>query len=260
MKTVFWSVSSVVLLVALLLVVLVLAPLRYWPPFVNTLLSNQSIRVATLQGQLWNGQADFTVKGLTGNMTFSWELVGLLAPIPFALQHEQLNGVGTLSLNYQDMMLHLNKLRFNSLIANDALLPYSVQINNSQVIAENVFVHWFYDSKLPRKTQGKGYWSGGMVRYPVGRHQRMVVMKGMQFELTTVNQEPHFQLVSEQIAPEQAASEQGTDLPTLYLHARVKQDGEAEATIMPALLNALGQFWSGDSNVPAFVMTQQIFE
>lgn len=221
-------------------------PVQYWQPLTNAFLPTNLLQVTQLDGRLWRGKANFSVVNIKGELALTWSLNGVFSPIDFQLQHEHFYAEGHLTPQYDECILQVQKAHFNGEFVNHALTLHGVMIKGNQIVIEDVYLHWPYTADLPHNIQAKGYWRGGEISYPAGRHQRMILMQGVLFELTTNNTEQHFDLVSEH--------------GRLYMRARVNNNGEAEATIMPALLNALGQNWSGDSNVPAFVMTKQLFE
>lgn len=229
-----------------LLFAIALSPLPYWQSVLNSLLIEHDLKLAELDGRFWQGQTNIQTSNLHGDIHLQWQLASLFAPIRFQLHHKDFRSWGSVKPANDSVSLKLDELRINSQLANTALKAHGIKVAGDEVVVENFYVNWRYKEKLPTQTQGSGYWNGGELSYRQGKHTRFVEFAGVDFRLMTKNAEPYFVLLSK--------------LGTKYLSARVKLNGEAEATIMPALLNDLGQPWFGDENVPAFVMTEQVFQ
>ena len=222
------------------------SPLRYWQPVINTFLVDSELLVDKLEGRFWQGKANLHSPKLHDEMSMQCQIDSLHKPIRFQLDHSDFRTWGEIQPSTEQIIVDLDELRIDSKLANTALKQHGITVEGDEVIVESLYIQWSYAQKLPTQAEGKGYWNGGSISYPVGRHSRQVQFHPVDFNLTTKNSEPYFALLSK--------------LGETYLRAKIKVDGEAEATVMPAFLNALGQPWFGDDSIPAFVMTEQLFQ
>jgi len=261
MKIVF----TTTLLLCFLLLAILLTPLHYWTSTVNTFLIQKDVQIETIDGHFWKGKAQLSSSHFTENFDLEWQLPSITSPIRFQLVNSGLHAIGEITPSFSTIVLNIDALTIESEFVNfllqkrlqnqlakkplKQLSKQSIRLVGAPIEIEKLLLDWPYRAKLPSQIQAQGYWDGGHIYHHIGLYSRKIHFDGAVFELVTnesgQSPEPHFTLRSKQ--------------GKIYMTAKIKPNGEGEATIMTALLKAVGQPWYGSGNTPAFVMTERIF-
>lgn len=229
----------------LLLSGLVLSPLHLWRTTINQFLSEGKVQLDQFEGRLWQGVMSVSSDGLKGNIQLQWRASGLFAPIDFQLVHKDLKAWGKVQGDFDEMTLWLDQLSLSSELLNSFLEPYKAKVTGGNIVLDKLYGKWPYVESMPNTLRGNGYWEGGDLDYLLSRRRETVSLDKVLFELINVNSINQLKVMSEQGIP--------------YINANINTQGDAELSVMPAVLALINQPWEGDSDTPVFVMTDKLF-
>ncbi|OUR73280.1 hypothetical protein A9Q77_05515 [Marinomonas sp. 42_23_T18] len=229
----------------LLLSGLVLSPLHLWRVSLNQFLSEEGVQLDQFEGRLWQGKMSIRGDELKGNIQLQWRASGLFEPIDFQLVHKDIKAWGKVQGNLDEVTLWLDQLSLSSELLNSFLEPYKAKVTGGNIILDKLYGKWPYVESMPDTLRGNGYWEGGNVNYLLSRRRESVSMDKVLFELININSVNQLKVTSALGVP--------------YIDANINAQGDAELSVMPAVLEVINQPWEGDSNTPVFVMTDKVF-
>lgn len=224
---------------------LVLSPLHLWRTSFNQFLAEDGVQLDRFEGRIWQGVMDVRRDGLTGTMQLQWKASGLFEPIDFQLVHKDIKAWGKVQSDLDEMTLWIDELSLSSELLNSFLEPYKAKVTGGNIILDKLYGKWPYVESMPNTLRGNGYWEGGDLNYLLARSRETVSLDKVLFELINVNSINQLKVMSEQGIP--------------YINANINAQGDAELSVMPAVLALVNQPWEGDNNTPVFVMTDKVF-
>ena len=229
----------------LLLVGVILSPLHLWRASLNQALSGDGVRIETFEGRFWQGKMSVRIDQLKGNMQFQWKMKGLFEPVDFQLLHKDIKAWGSIKSDLDEMSLWLDQLSLSSELLNSFLEPYQAKVSGGNIVLDKLYGKWPYVESMPTKLRGNGYWEGGQLIYVIARQRDSVSLNKVLFELVNINAVNQLKVTSLQGVP--------------YINASVTGLGDAELSVMPAVLELVNQPWTGETDAPVFVMTDKVF-
>ena len=221
------------------------SPLSYWRTLVSGYLPN-SVTLHQLDGRLWDGRVRFSLARFNGPIGLQWRKTSLMSPISIQIDHALFQGWGEAVVSMKRLALWVDAAQ----IKPELLLPFTrankVTIKGDPLVIERLFVEFDYNSPLPSTWRGNGHWSAGQVDYPIGRNMHTAALEKLQFEWLTQKGNNSMTLQSA--------------LGVLLASVELTPQQEAQIAIMPALLKAVGQPWSGSMEYPVMVIVEPLLK
>lgn len=240
--------AAVILAIWFIVVALVTAvvfiPLSQWKSQIQSQLPND-VFVEEISGNWWNGQATLQFHNLQGSATFSWVAHSPFEPIEWRVAHQKFRGFGQAQVSTNNIQLWVDGFNIEADTFNGLMRRERIEVSGSPIIISRWYATWDFDQRLFTIFRGNAEWSNGVVQYPVGQAVRRSSFS-------------NWQLVGRLDAgmPDLVLQSSVND----YLAgAKLLPSNELEVTVMPTMIEALGQRWNGAREYPAFVMVQPIF-
>lgn len=222
-------------------------PLHFWSaPLRNAM--PQGVELLRVSGHWWAGRAQLSVASLPQPLFLNWSMSSLFEPIRWHLNHPQLVGYGQLQPSLERVSLWVEGLRIEADVLNPALQAQSVHISGQAIEINHWFsVYHFHDEQFVA-FRANADWSEGHVRYQIDDYRTQASITNWQIHgfLQEHDQRQQPVLV--------LRSGQGRNL----FEMKLLPNWELELTVMPELIEALGQRWPGKKDYPAFVMIQPL--
>ncbi|TPE50308.1 hypothetical protein FJM67_10695 [Maribrevibacterium harenarium] len=222
---------------------LVSAPLNWWLPSIQPQLPPQ-VRLLELDGRLWQGQAKLILPNLSGAVVVQWRAESLLQPLKWELYHDKFQAFGALQAHTDSAKLWIDKARIDADTFDGVTRSQGISLSGQPIIIERFYLDWPWTENAPSALRGFGQWQQGEVRYPMGRVQKQAQFSGWQIQARLTEQRPQFVLLS-------ATGD-------LLAGAKWLASQELEITVMPDMVEAVGQNWRGSREYPAFMMVQPL--
>jgi hypothetical protein len=223
----------------------VLAPLHFWQSSLNQALTEEGVHLEQFEGRFWQGKAKLRVNQLRGEVLIQWKLNGVFEPIDFQVLHKEIKAWGSFQPEVDEVSLWIDGLSLSSELLNSFLEPYKAKVSGGNIVLEKLYGKWPYVESTPSKLRGNGYWEGGDLEFVVSRQKDSVFLDKVLFELININSINQLKVTSLKGVP--------------LINAGVSSQGDAELSVMPAVFELINQPWTGDMDVPAFVMTDKVF-
>lgn len=221
------------------------APLSFWRPVVGPLLKQSAFQISDLDGRLWNGHAKVALPQLRGPVDFQWRVFSLFEPLSVQWLHEQFRGWGRAQITTSGAAVWIDEASVESSLINPLIRAYKSQVTGKPLVVDRFYARWSFNSKLPDIWRGTAHWDSGEVAFPMGRRMEKANLNGLIAEFSTLGGIHHAKVNS-------AKGE-------LLMSAKLENSGEAELSVMPAMVKAVGQPWSGPMEYPVLVMTERLF-
>ncbi|SBS32393.1 hypothetical protein MAQ5080_02252 [Marinomonas aquimarina] len=222
-------------------------PLHYWSSQLR-LVMPQGTQLVRLSGHWWRGQAQVSVMAWSQPLQFSWSLSSLFEPITWHLNHPKVVGYGQLQPTMNSLSLWVEGLRMEADLLNPSLAPQGVHLSGQAIEITRWFSVYDFSQAQFQAFRAHAHWGAGRIEYQVEQQTIAANIENWQLhgDLFIEAQEPQPRLT--------LRSQQ--DRPLFELKLLPSQ--ELELTVMPELIEALGQRWPGKKEYPAFVMVQPL--
>ncbi|MBM6551575.1 hypothetical protein [Marinomonas ostreistagni] len=228
-----------------LLVVLFCLPLTIWQSLLQQALpSNWGLQ--TLSGHWWRGQAVVQLSNQLSSASLSWSKSHLLEPFEWSLAHPDASASGRFTVSFSQSTIWLDQGYIRPKLIN-RLIPakQNVVLAGEDIQLEQWQLNYDWQSQQWRQLMGQAHWSNGLIKHRLNGYSTQTHVDHWYAEVTLEADRPQLVL-----------NERLTQQPLLELMLR--PDLELELTVMPSMLEALGQRWPGKPQYPAFVMVQPL--
>lgn len=227
------------------LVVGLYVPLHYWSPQLRGLMP-QGVSLMQVSGHWWSGRAALSVPYSKEPALLSWTTAGFLSPISWQLNHPQVMGYGKFKPELSGLSLWIDGLSAQASALNPVLAKQGIELSGQPITVSRWFSHYVWQDHTFDAFKVQANWPEGNIRYPVGNREIEAPVKQWQLHGYLSGQEPVVSL----------RSLQGNEL----LEIKLLSSHALEMTVMPELIESLGQRWPGKKEYPAFVVVQPLNE
>ncbi|RDL44599.1 hypothetical protein DN730_09425 [Marinomonas piezotolerans] len=218
-------------------------PLSFWLSYIRPYIPN-TVTVSQLTGYWWDGKARLMTNNLRGPVDLSWSIDSLLDPVSWRLSHEKFQGVGLVKIRPDQLEFWVDSFNLHADMFNGLLQPERVAVHGAPVSVSRWYAKWQFSTQKFEMFRGSAQWATGAISYPMGRNIKTSTFENWSVEGRLKDGFPELVLRSQE---------------NRHLgDAKLLPSDELEVTVMPAMVEALGQRWRGSKDYPAFVMIQSL--
>ncbi len=218
-------------------------PLSHWKSSIQRQLP-RDVYLKNISGHWWRGNAQVEVHNLKGAVSVNWALGSLFEPFNWQVSHSKFRGFGQAQASLDTIKFWIEGFNLEADTFNGLMKRERIEVQGAPVMVERWYVEWSHAEQAFTQFRGMANWSDGEIQYPVGRTLRSARFSDWQLLGRLDSGAPDLQL----------RSEANTNLAGVKL----LPSNELEVTVMPSMVEALGQRWNGSQDYPAFVMVQPI--
>ncbi len=158
-----------------------MTPLSWLMPYIEPVVAAQGIRLANVEGSVWQGKAVINEK-IVGNVGFNWDvdvlsLVLLKAPVEIELTNSATDLKGTLVLTPFSVAIENATGHVDEVAVKSIYQSYRADIQGRLQLDE-VSAKMGWDKTLA-EASGTLSWSGGPISIPVGRSTQSFIVPTM---------------------------------------------------------------------------------
>lgn len=231
-----------VVVVALTTVVFI--PLSQWKKHIQSQLPSD-VFIQDIQGHWWAGQVNVQLHNLKGGARLDWKVDSLFEPVEWRVSHEKFRGFGQAQVSLSNVELWIDGFSVEADTFNGLMRRERIEVTGAPIIVSRWYANWNFEQKLFTTFRGNAEWLNGVVQYPMGKDMRTSAFSGWALSGRLNAGLPDLML----------QSNEGEYLAG----AKLLESNELEVTVMPAMIEVLGQRWNGSREYPAFVMVQPMF-